>query len=216
MASTIIIVERIGTLKTLSIKDFHVHELYKKCGFKKQEDFIKQTEWNVTHDGKQYLLQVFGKTDGRATSENKYEFPPPIDSTLFYGSCAIVAQLKTGDHFVQTELSLALWDKLVSILFGGFSDLGTEESEEDELAHIPKEKKTKSGYLKDNFVVDDSDTKTEDDEPEETEEEETEEATEEATEEGEEEGDTEEDGEEEENESELSIESYDYDDTRVA
>jgi hypothetical protein len=38
---TIIIVEKVGTLKALSIKDFKVEELYKKCGFKKGEDFLK-------------------------------------------------------------------------------------------------------------------------------------------------------------------------------
>lgn len=41
----IIIVERTGTLKLLSIKDFKEEELFKKCGFKKSEDFLKQTEW---------------------------------------------------------------------------------------------------------------------------------------------------------------------------
>ena len=36
---TIIIVEKGGSLKSLSIKDFKIEELYKKCGFKKGEDF---------------------------------------------------------------------------------------------------------------------------------------------------------------------------------
>ena len=34
---TIVIVEKTGTLKSLSIKDFKVEDLYKKCGFKKSE-----------------------------------------------------------------------------------------------------------------------------------------------------------------------------------
>ena len=76
----IIIVERLGSLKQLSIKDFKLEELYKKCGFKKAEDFAKQTEWNVKYDGKKYFIQVFAKTEGRANSENKYDFPPPIDT----------------------------------------------------------------------------------------------------------------------------------------
>jgi hypothetical protein len=40
----IIIVERVGSLKILSIKDFKQEDIYKKCGFKKAEDFNKQTE----------------------------------------------------------------------------------------------------------------------------------------------------------------------------
>ena len=159
----IIIVERVGSLKILSIKDFKEEDLYKKCGFKKSEDFNKQTEWNVKYDGKKYVIQVFAKADGRANSENKYDFPPPIDTKLFYGSCAIVAQVKQDDGSKSYyNLTLPLWNKIYEKLFGGFEDLGAtakeDEEEEDELANVPKENKTKHGYLKDGFVVDSSDT----------------------------------------------------------
>jgi len=158
----IIIVERLGSLKNLSIKDFKQEELYKKCGFKKAEDFNKQTEWNIKYDGKKYCIQVFAKTDGRANSENKYDFPPPIDTKLFYGTCAIVAQVKKDDGSnAYSNLTLPLWNKIYEKLFGGFEDLAAtakeDEEEEDELANVPKEKKTKQGYLKDGFVVDSSD-----------------------------------------------------------
>jgi hypothetical protein len=160
---TIIIVEKVGTLKALSIKDFKAEELYKKCGFKKGEDFLKQVEWNAKYDGKKYFIEVFAKTDGRGNSENKYDFPPPIDSKLFFGSCAILAYLKQEDGSkLYTDLNLALWNKIYEKLFGGFEDLAAtaaeDEEEEDELANVPKEKKTKQGYLKDGFVVDSSDT----------------------------------------------------------
>jgi hypothetical protein len=216
----IIIVERVGSLKTLSIKDFKLEDLYKKCGFKKAEDFKKQTEWNVKYDGKKYCIQVFAKTDGRANSENKYDFPPPIDTKLFYGSCAIVGQIKKDDGSkVYANLSLPLWNKIYEKLFGGFEDLAAtakeDEEEDDELANVPKEKKTKSGYLKDGFVVDSSDT---------------EEATPSGSEDSDDEDiDDDEDDEDHENidvddegdlviddvGSELSEESYDYDDKNV-
>lgn len=48
----IIIVERTGTLKMLAIKDFKEDELFKKCGFKKAEDFLEQTVWTAKYDGK--------------------------------------------------------------------------------------------------------------------------------------------------------------------
>jgi hypothetical protein len=159
---TVVIVEKGGSLKSLSIKDFKLEELYKKCGFKKSEDFIKQTEWNVKFDGKKYFVEVFAKTEGRPNSENKYDFPPPIDTKLFFGSCAILAyHKKDNGNKVYTDLSLALWNKVYEKLFGGFEDLSAtakeDEEEEDELANVPKEKKTKHGYLKDGFVVDSSD-----------------------------------------------------------
>jgi hypothetical protein len=159
----IIIVERTGTLKLLSIKDFKEEELFKKCGFKKSDDFLKQTEWKTKIDGKKYIIQAYAKEDGRANSENKYDFPPPIDTKLFFGSCALVA-LTPNDkgEKVYTDLPVALWNKIYEKLFGGFEDLATtaaeDEAEEDELANVPKEKKTKHGYLKDGFVVDSSDT----------------------------------------------------------
>ena len=158
----IVIVERTGSLKSLAIKDFKLEELFKKCGFKKSDDFIKQVEWNAKYDSKKYYIEVFAKTDGRPNSENKYDFPPPIDTKLFFGSCAILAYLKKDDGTKSyTDLTLQLWNKFYEKLFGGFEDLAAtakeDEEEVDELANVPKEKKTKQGYLKDGFVVDSSD-----------------------------------------------------------
>ena len=216
----IIIVERLGSLKLLSIKDFKLEDLYKKCGFKKSEDFMKQTEWNVKYDGKKYLIQVFAKTDGRANSENKYDFPPPIDTKLFYGSCAIVGQIKKEDGTkTYINLSIPLWNKIYEKLFGGFEDLATtakeDEEEEDELDNIPKEKKTKQGYLKDGFVVDSSDTEentVSDSEEVEDDEEDEEDDEDDENMDGEDDGDLVVD----DVGSELSEESYDYDDKNVS
>ena len=156
---SVIIVEKTGTLKTLTIKEFKLEELYKKCGFKKGDEFLKRVEWNAKYEGKKYFIEVYAKTDGRANSENKYDFPPPIDETLFFGSCAIVAYNKDlNGSKIYTDLSLPLWKKIYEKLFGGFEDLSAtavdDENEEDELENVPKEKKTKQGYLKDGFVVD--------------------------------------------------------------
>jgi hypothetical protein len=155
----IIIIEKTGVLKSLLVKEFDESELFKKCGFKKAEDFIKQTEWNIKLDGKKYYVSLYAKADGRANSENKYDLPPPVDSKLFFGSCALVAKVKNDESKnVFTNLTLELWTKMYEKLFGGFEDLTTtaleDENEEDELEKVPKDKKTKHGYLKDGFVVD--------------------------------------------------------------
>jgi hypothetical protein len=162
MPLNIIIVERGGSLKSLAVKDLKMDDLYKKCGFKKGEDFVKQVEWNAKYEGKKYFIEVYAKTDGRSNSENKYDFPPPIDTTLFFGNCAILAYVKNEGSNVYIDLSLPLWNKIYEKLFGGFEDLASsaleDEQEVDELANVPKDKKTKQGYLKDGFVVDSSDT----------------------------------------------------------
>ena len=138
MSLTIILVEKNATLKSLTVKDFKESELFKKCGFKKSEDFQKQTQWTCLD----YEVSVYGKTNGRATNENKYDFPPPIDNSLFFGTCCIVAK-KLGK---MENLTLALWEKIYEKLFGGFEDLSSSA--------LAKEHKTKQGYLKDGFVVD--------------------------------------------------------------
>ena len=162
---SVVIVEKVGSLKSLTIKDYKEDELYKKCGFKKPDGFSKQTEWGIKLDGKKYVVALFAKTEGKANTENKYDFPPPVDSTLFFGNCVLVSTIKKDDGaFGLVSLSLEQWDKMYEKLFGGFEDLAAtcaeDEAEEDELDNIPDSKKTKQGYLKDGFVVDsDSDEK---------------------------------------------------------
>jgi len=207
MALNIVIVEKTGVLKSLAIKEFKEEELFKKCGFKKAEDFVKQNEWSMKTEGRKYIIQVFAKTEGRPNSENKYDFPPPIDTKLFFGNCAILAKIRNDDGSISfTNLSLEMWEKMYEKLFGGFEDLTTtaaeDENEEDELENVPQNKKTKHGYLKDGFVVDSSDgDEEEEDEYEEEEEEDDDSET-----------NNEEDGELvlEDLGSELTEESYDY------
>jgi hypothetical protein len=160
---TIILVEKTGELKTLSIKDYKEDELFKKCGFKKADDFSKQASWDSKIDGQKYVISMYGKSEGKANMENKYDFPPPVDNKLYFGCCALVAQSRDDlNKKSLSNLSLDLWNKIYDKLFGGFEDLTVtkteddDDLEEDELDTVPKSKKTKSGgYLKDGFVVDD-------------------------------------------------------------
>jgi hypothetical protein len=161
---SIIIVDKGGSLKTLKVKDYKVDELYKKCGFKKEEGFSLQVEWNVKHDGEKYLIQMYGKLNGKANMENKYDFPPPVDKNLYFGSCALVGMIKDNTNKNSNiNLSVDLWNKIYEKLFGGFENLAVtcneDDEEEDELTNIPKNMKTKKGgYLKDGFVVDSSES----------------------------------------------------------
>jgi hypothetical protein len=152
----IIIVDKAGVLKETILKEYKETELFKKCGFKKGDDFTKQTTWSsVKINGNKYSVDLYGKTEGKANTENKYDFPPPVDNTLFFGSCAIVCK---NEESKLISLTIELWDKIYEKLFGGFENLVDtcleDEEEEDELANIPQEKKTKQGYLKDGFVID--------------------------------------------------------------
>lgn len=159
---TILVVDKSGTIKEVSLKSYDESELYKKAGFKTADGFKCYAEWNIEDlNDKSYSISVFGKIDGKANQENKYDFPPPIDNTLFFGSCIIVN--KNEDDAV--SLTTDDWDSIYDYLFGGFDDLGDEDTEEDddEDDDLPR---TKEGYVKDDFVVDDDEDDYEDDEEE--------------------------------------------------
>lgn len=154
----LLIVEKNGTIKESVLKTWNEEELYKKAGFKNGQGFELATTWKVDDiNKKSYTINVYGKTDGRATQENKYEFPPPIDETLFFGSCLIVNM--RDDKPV--SLTSAEWTCIYEKLYGGFESLGEEDSEEesDEYDDVPK---TKSGYAKDGFIVDDDELSDDD------------------------------------------------------
>ena len=157
-----LIVNKSGELKQSSAKNFDIDNLYKKCGFKKNDDFIEHHTWSIkfkhTEHDLNMSISVYGKIKGRANSENKYDFPPPIDNILFFGSCAIVASNINNGVKEFVSLNIELWDKIYEKLFGGFENLDAtaneDETEIDELANIPAKMKTKDGYLKDGFVCD--------------------------------------------------------------
>ena len=207
---TIIIIDKNTSLKTLTVKEYKVDELYKKCGFKKADGFDLQVEWPVKLEGKKYLIQMYGKLDGKANMENKYDFPPPVDKKLYFGACALVGMVRDDTNSrTHINLSIELWNKIYEKLFGGFEDLDAtcaeDEDEEDELDKVHKNMKTKKGgYLKDGFVIDSSDT--EDATGSETEDEDDEISDEPTEPEGEEELVIEDIG------SELSEEAYSYSD----
>jgi len=160
MPIIILIVDKSGKIKELEVKNYDENELYKKAGFKTSQGFELQTEWGAEINGNSFLVSVYGKTNGRAGQENKYEFPPPIDNTLFFGSCVIVNK-KNGQP---ANITKDEWNIVYEHLYGGFEDIGDEDSEDeeetDEDVDIPR---TKEGYVKDGFIVDDEDVDEDED-----------------------------------------------------
>ena len=149
----IVLVEKTGVKKDLNAKGLTRDAIYKKCGFRKSEDFEKRHSWEVKSNGV-HSVEVWSRDTGRANTENKYDLPPPIDTALYFGTIAIVGADAEGEL---VDMTVDQWNKIYEQLFGGFEDIGDEDDEddEDELEHIPKELKTKvGGYMKDGFVVD--------------------------------------------------------------
>ena len=174
-------VETNGSLKTMKAKELSLDTLYKKCGFRVNDDFICRHTWKgvkikqeastgtgtgTDADGgvggggaPSYTVSVWAKKTGKANFENKYDFPPPIDKDLFFGTCAIVRTSDDGSAFL--DLTKETWLKIYEKLFGGFEDIGDEdEYSEDDLANVDPSLLTANGYLKDGFVVSDKSLET--------------------------------------------------------
>ena len=154
---SIVIIEKNGDLKAQEYKSSNTDELYKKCSFKKADGFGKVAEWTYSKKGENMItVELWARNDGQANQENKYDFPPPADSELFFGSCALLAR---DSNMNMIDLTVEKWNKVYEQLFGGFETLADNEDEddeeEDELDNVPSSMKTKDGYLKDGFIIED-------------------------------------------------------------
>ena len=80
-----------------------------------------------------------------------------IDDIKIFGDFVIQYICDIGSEESEIE-SKEKWNKIYEYLFGGFESLvcneDDDDDEEDELDSIPKNRKTRDGYLKDGFVVD--------------------------------------------------------------
>lgn len=107
------------------------------CGFKKNADHFKhihawlidKNEHCFDDNDKDMFLHVYASTKGYHENINKFELPPPIDNTLYYGYIAIV--LEDEDHQV-CHLDINTWKQCYEILCDGFYELGDTDTEEDE------------------------------------------------------------------------------------
>ena len=91
-------------------------------------------------------ISMYGCTKGK--KENKFEFPPPVESVLFFDKCLLVNR----ESGVVAPLTEAQWRATYETLFGGFEDL---EEESDSSCESTGLQVTKHGYVKDGFVVSD-------------------------------------------------------------
>lgn len=149
--TSVIIVDKTGTPKSTQVSS--VDDLYKKCGFKVNSGFELAHTWTLVFNDIEYKLDVYGKTKGKAGSENKYEFPPPIDNVLFFGNVAIIGR-ETNKHM---SLSVNEFNDIMEHLQGGYEDMESEDSDDTPDKMYDNLPKTRQGYVKDGFIASDDD-----------------------------------------------------------
>lgn len=115
--------------------------------FPKSKNVTVQYTWSTA----EYDIQLYGRTTGIAGTENKYDFPPPMDNVLFFGDVILASPTC---HLTE-EMWVLFYEGIMQ-----FEDIeGSETASEDELD--PNEEYTKEGYMKDGFVVSDSELEEE-------------------------------------------------------
>jgi hypothetical protein len=151
----ILVIQKTGELKNSNLNSVEVSTLYKKAGFRNDNHFAWRASWPV---GNKYIT-LYAKNNGRESTINKYDLPPPADKELYYGNmlCIMHDHMDIGSSTQVFDLTVDEWEKCYEKLFGGFEELGEEDSYSSE-EEIPEHLKTKEGYSKeDGFVVDSED-----------------------------------------------------------
>ena len=155
-----ITVSKNETIKNVTMRSNDINNIYKKCGFKNDNNFSKHHSWEIKVNNVLHSVSVYGKDTGRALNENKYELPPPIDNVLLFGDIAIV--LYNHDNSEYTEINDKIWKEIYDKLMGGFENIENTDDEEEEEEDYSSSELTNDGYLKDDFVVDDNELTHED------------------------------------------------------
>lgn len=152
-----VLINKNGVGVEKQFRDIKHETIYKKCGFS------NDTNFSLIHSFKckDNYVHVFGKDKGKAGDVNKFEYPPPMDNTLYYGNMLLLAtEEKELNCDKIINYNIGDWRRDYDYLMGGFEDLedsNGDDDESDELDEYDDEQKTKNGYLKDDFVVDDED-----------------------------------------------------------
>lgn len=154
---SILIVEKNGNIKSAIVKNYSDAELYRKAGLKNADNFIQQSAWSAEIENKKYTINLYGKTEGKSNQENKYEFPPPVDNVLFFGNCILV----NVSNNIVVDLSIKEWTQIYEFLYGGFESMNSSDDDDDDDDEIPDLPKTKEGYVKDGFIVEDEEEDSE-------------------------------------------------------
>jgi hypothetical protein len=155
MVKTCVTIDKKTNKKKVNV-NVCLKDYYKKCGFRNNKNFELRNSWKVKDEGENKYISVFAKNNGRANSENKFELPPPLDKELYFGTILIVLHKEKDKYELEDleDLTIEKWEKIYEKLYGGFEDLGGEDSYSSE-EEIDPDMLTKDGYSKeDGFIVD--------------------------------------------------------------
>ena len=85
-----------------------------------------------TYEYGQLILTLFGYIEGKVGTENKHDLPPPNDETLCFGDILVIASKKSTTWKNPVSFTLEQYEAFYQKQFGGFDDIGSEDSDTDE------------------------------------------------------------------------------------
>ena len=105
-------IKKDGTCKSVLDKNFEIENLFKKCGFRKNDDFVLVTTKDVIYNGNNYILEVWGRNKGDNSNINLFEFIGFNNKTTIYGTCAVICKLNSNIVNINNDM----WDKMYNII----------------------------------------------------------------------------------------------------
>lgn len=129
MAQSFVIIEKNGTVKDQSSLELTRDILYKKCGFKKKEQFEKRHTWYINMYGV-CSVELWARDSGRSGQDNKYELPPPVDTVVYFGTMALIC---VDDKEEIVNMTREIWCKIYDFLFEGVETESDEHQSDDEI-----------------------------------------------------------------------------------
>ena len=129
----------------------------------------RHCDWEL-EDG--IIVSIFAWDNGSIKNLNKHELPPPSDNILLYGDILVI-KTKSGKF---CNISFEEYNQFYEMAFGGFEDLGSEDSEysddsdydktdsfiasDNEILEVSSQSTTESEYVDSN--EDDTDSNEDD------------------------------------------------------
>jgi hypothetical protein len=136
--------------RTFSVDNFDIRKIpLKYTKYLGTNDISRECDYSYMGN----KVSVFAYTQGH--SLNKHELPPPIDEEKYYGNIYVIYHDDTGNLL---DFSQDDYDNFYTSSFGGFEDIGDEDSERSE-----DDEDDDGEDLKD-FIVDDDEIEEDEDE----------------------------------------------------
>jgi len=104
----ILIVEKEGYIKTKKRTTNTIDELYKTCGFRKNENFNKIKTVEKVLENETVTIELWGRKVGKNNIINTYKFPESFDNPVIYGNSCLIRT--TNNNII--DLEETIWNKM--------------------------------------------------------------------------------------------------------